>query len=223
MTTKKFADTNMMKLNYEKTQLMLFNPCSSLDFQPDISIEDHHLTVVEEKQILGLIIRSDLKWNSNTRKMVSRAYKKLWIIRRLKNLGAENTDLVDIFSKQVRSVLEFGAPVWQSGITDREKQDIERVQKTFCKIILKDQYQSYHLALKKLELDRLDVRRKKLCLNFALKAESNEKFKHWFKPAVKTSCTRLKLPKYVDVAFNHARMETSPLSYLTKLLNNHYK
>ena len=223
ITTKKFADQNMMKLNFTKTQLMLFNPCSSVDFQPDISIDDQHLTVVEKKQILGLIVRSDLKWWSNTKQIVSKAFKKLWIIRRLKNLGAQVIDLVDIYKKQVRSVLEFGAPVWHSGITGRETQDIERVQKAFCRIILKDQYQSYHVALEKLELETLELRREKLCLNFALKAESNQKFKHWFKPAVKKTNTRLKISKYEDVAFNHARMEKSPLSYLTKLLNNHYK
>ena len=37
-----------------------------------------------------------------------RAYKKLWAIKRLKNQGAELNDLVDIYMKQVRSVLEFG-------------------------------------------------------------------------------------------------------------------
>ena len=87
-------------------------------------IDDHRLEVVEEKRILGLIMRSDLKWSSNTKSIMARAYSKLWIIRRLKYLGAEGQDLVDIFCKHVRSVLEFGAPVWHSGLTLTEKYDI---------------------------------------------------------------------------------------------------
>ena len=78
------------------------NPCTSIDFQPDIQVEGHNLNVVEEKKILGLILRSDLKWTSNTRNMVLRAYKRLWIIRRLQNLGADEMVLVDVFKKQVR-------------------------------------------------------------------------------------------------------------------------
>ena len=221
-STKEYADLHMMKLNYAKTDLLVFNPCRTIDLQPDIEIEGHKLEVVEEKKILGIILRSDLKWSSNTKNMVQKGYKRLWIIRRLQNLGADEGVLVDIFKKQVRSILEFGAPVWHSGLTAKESEDIERVQKSFCHILLGSQYNSYKFALYKLNLNSLVQRRKKLCLRFALKAEKHEKFKHWFKPTVKTRCTRLKQPKYVPVVANHARMENSPLCYLTKLLNDHY-
>ena len=177
---------------------------------------------MEEKKILGIILRSDLKWSSNTKNMVQKGYKRLWIIRRLQNLGADEGVLVDIFKKQVRSILEFGAPVWHSGLTAKESEVIERVQKSFCHILLGREYKSYKFALYKLNLNSLVQRRKKLCLRFALKAEKHEKFKHWFKTTVKTRCTRLKQPKYVPVVANHARMENSPLCYLTKLLNDHY-
>ena len=179
-------------------------------------IDDHRLEVVEEKRILGLIMRSDLKWSSNTKSIMARAYSKLWIIRRLK-------DLVDIFCKHVRSVLEFGAPVWHSGLTLTEKYDIERVQKSFCHIYLGGKYESYHGALKQVGLESLEKHREKLCLKFALSAEKSNKFKHWFKTSVKTSSTRLKPLKYAEVISNHTRKDKSPLYYLTKLLNEHYK
>ena len=162
---------------------------------------------MEEKRILGLIIRSDLKWSSNTKSIMARAYSKL----------------VDIFCKHVRSFLEFGAPVWHSGLTLTEKYDIERVQKSFCHIYLGGKYESYHGALKQVGLKSLEKRCEKLCLKFALSAEKSNKFKHWFKPSVKTSSTRLKPLKYAEVISNHARKDKSPLYYLTKLLNHHYK
>ena len=59
-----------------------------------------------------------------------RANKKLWIIRRLKYLGAEVPDLVDIYIKQIRSILELAVPVWHDSITLAEQIDIERIQKT---------------------------------------------------------------------------------------------
>ena len=222
LQTKQYAEDNLMKLNYDKVNLMLFNTCKTLDFNPEFTIDGHQLQLLEETRILGLIVRSDLKWVSNTQHMIRKANKKLWMVKRLKNLGANRNDLVDIFVKQIRSILEFGAPVWQSSITYQEKVDIERVQRNFCKIVLGFEFASYEKALKFLQLDTLESRRVDLCLNFALKAEKHKKFKHWFKPNLRNDRTRHKPPKYMPVASNHHRFERSPLSYLIKLLNEHY-
>ena len=86
---------------------MIFNPCTSVDFMPELCLDDNELEVVDEVRLLGLIIRSDLKWVSNTDNMVTKANKKLWILRRLKYLGAEVSDLVDIYMKQIRSWLHL--------------------------------------------------------------------------------------------------------------------
>ena len=41
LETRKYAENHLMKLNLDKTKLILFNPSRTLDFEPDISIEDH--------------------------------------------------------------------------------------------------------------------------------------------------------------------------------------
>ena len=171
---------------------------------------------------LGLHLTSNLKWKSNTYKMISKANKRLWILRRLKILGAQRESLVDVYVKQIRSILEFGVPVWQGSITMYERTDIERVQKMASKIILGRSYRSYDEALGTLNIENLEARRVKLCLNFALKAEKHPKFGKWFKEKNKTYNTRLKKTKYLEVHFNHNRYEKSPLGYLTRLLNMHY-
>ena len=126
---------------------MLFNPCTSIYFMPEISLDNNELEVVDEIRLLGLIIRSDLKWISNTENMVKKANKRLWILRRLKFLGAQEHDLVDIFIKQIRSVLELAVPAWHSGITLAEQIKIERIQKSAAHIILGHSYESYKDAL----------------------------------------------------------------------------
>ena len=72
--TESYATNNFMKINYSKTQLMLFNPCWSIDFLPEMSMENHDLEIVSEKKLLELIVRSDLKWTTNTTNFVNRAY-----------------------------------------------------------------------------------------------------------------------------------------------------
>ena len=72
---------------------------------------------MEEMRVLGITITSDMNW-------------------RLKNAGAKQDDLVDIYCKQVRSLLKFEVPAWHGGITNGEHIDIERIQKSACHIIL---------------------------------------------------------------------------------------
>ena len=146
----------------------------------------------------------------------------MWILRRLKNLGAQDDDLVDLYSKQVRSVLELAVPAWHGGINQAQRIQIERIQKSACHIILGDRYQSYKTAMKTLDLDTLQSRRDKLSLNFARKSEKHYKFQSWFKPAVCSQDTRQVKFKYCDVKANHSRFSKSPISYLTKLLNEYH-
>ena len=127
---------NQMKINYKKTKLVLFNPCKKLDFIPALSLSGQEIEVVEEIRLLGLVIRSDGRWSSNTKNMISKANKRLWILRRLKNMGAKNSDLVEVYTKQIRCILELAVPAWQGGLSQAEKTDLEQIQKTAWHIIL---------------------------------------------------------------------------------------
>ena len=160
---------------------MVFNPCKKVDFRPELEFGDDQLELVEKMRLLGVTIRSDLKWISNSEDIVKRALNKLWIIRRLKILGANTKELVDIYNKQCRSILEFAVPVWNGNITKNEVTDIERVQKVALHIILGNRYENYRNALELTNLETLETRRAKLCLKFARKAEKNVKHCKWFK------------------------------------------
>ena len=58
---------------------------------------------------------------------------------------------------------------------------IERVQRQSMKIIFKKQYSSYGNALKVAKMDKLEVRREKLCLQFAKNCLKIDKLKQMFK------------------------------------------
>ena len=149
---------------------MLFNPCISKDFMPDITISTTRLELVERTKLLGVVLTSDLKWEQNTQYIVQRCNSKVWTLRRLKKLGASKEDLLDVYFKQIRSILEYASPVWNSGLTGDDIINLERVQKTVLHIILGDSYKSYSSALKATGLQKLSARRKKLSLDFAKKS-----------------------------------------------------
>ena len=79
------------------------------------------------------------------------------ILRKLYEFDIPVEDLVLIYNQYIRSILEYNSNVWYSSITNEEREDIERVQRVACKIILKDEYQS---ELTKLERQASNVGQK---------------------------------------------------------------
>ena len=134
-------------------------------------------------------------------------------------MGAGPSELVDMYSKQVRSGLELAVPAWHGAITQADRNDIERVQKCALHIILGDSYEGYRNALELSNLESLESRRDKLCLKFAKKAVKNDKHTNWFIPKADLP-TRQVQNKYRKVLARTGRLMTSPISYLTNLLNN---
>ena len=223
IATEEYANQNKMKINYTKTKTMLFNNCKNLDFLPELEVADIRVENSEEMKILGVVVTPDLKWNANTRHIVQKAFKRMWILRRLKNNGAETQELKDVYIKQIRSILELAVPAWHPGLTVQNTIDIEQVQRAALQIMLGQEFRSYNSALNILNLESLATRREKLCLTFSKKASKHWKHSNWFNENNKDKETRLPRPKYCPVFSRTKRFKNSPISYLTGLLNQFYQ
>ena len=62
---------NNYKAYYKKTKLMVFNPCWSKDFMPEMELVGVELEVVEEIRLLGLIVTPDMK-KISSRELIAR-------------------------------------------------------------------------------------------------------------------------------------------------------
>ena len=74
---------------------------------------------MNQTKLVGIVISDDLKWSAHVDYMVKRANKKIWLLRRMKLLRLDCDILLDFYFKEVRSILEFGVSVWNSGITNK--------------------------------------------------------------------------------------------------------
>ena len=83
------------------------------------------------------------------------------MLRRVTSFGTSLDDLRNIYILFVRSQLEQSAVVWHSSLTEQNRNDLERVQKSALKVILGEKYQSYNKALIELNLETLEERRNK--------------------------------------------------------------
>ena len=214
-----YAIENEMKINIDKSKVMLFNTSKTRDFSPELKLDNDTLDVVEEMKLLGVKITSDLKWHSNTAYITQKAYSRLWLMRRLKLLGANQNELIDVYCKQVRSVLEFGAVVWHPSLTQINTSDIERVQKSALAIILGKDYVNYENSLLIVGLEKLSKRRESLCLNFA--RNSAKSHPNWYEEDMKTVNTRRQTKEFKEVVTRTKRFKNSAIPYYTHLLNVH--
>ena len=121
----------------------------------------------------------------------------------------------------IRSILEFSAVVWHSSLSQSNINDIEQIQKSALKAILKDKYKDYNSALSELNLESLYKRRELLCLRFAKKSLKIENFKKLF--TLNKKCHYMNKRKQRKYKQNRVYTEhylKSSIPYVQSLLNS---
>ena len=213
-----------MVINSSKTKTMIFNKSRKFDFTPNLTVSptNENIDVVESFKLLGVMIRSDLSWTDNTKYICSKGFARLWLLRRLKALGLTKDELLDVYMKQVRPVMELAVPAWQPGLSQLESNQLERIQKCALHIILGDDYTGYEAALEMTSCVSLEARRMQICEKFAVKTARSNKYSHWFVPNVRNAESRniRHMTKYKPAITRTIRCEKSPIPFLTKILNS---
>ena len=161
--------------------------------------------MINSARLLGTIINSDLRWDENTAQPVKKANARMELLRRVASFCTNASDLKNIYMLFVRSQLEHSATVWHSSLTQENRDDLERVQKSAVKIILGEKYQGYKKGLESLNLDTLEERRENLCLKFAIRSSNNEKTARMF--AQNQNYIIWKLEKQKNSKFNLQKLK----------------
>ena len=169
-------------------------------------------------KLLGIYITDDLKWNKNTEELVKNANRRMRLLH-----AASDLKLKTIYKMFIRSSMELSSVVWHSGLSEKNRADLERVQKSAVKIILNEKDIHYEDALQKLNLKTLDKRREILSLSFEKKCLKNEKVRNFF-PYNQCSKIRTRHSEIFKVNYaNTERYKKSTIPYLQNLLNDEVK
>ena len=217
-----WTESKQMKLNKKKTNYMIINFSSNYQFNTRLHIGGTKIDQITETKLLGLKIRDDLTWKSNTEMLTKKAYMRMIILKKLVQFSIPIEELVQIYKLYIRSIVEQYAVVWHSSITNGEKRDLERTQKVALRIIFGNAYTTYTDALEWTGLDTLEVRRSKLCLNFAKKCIKNEKTKSMF--PTNESEVNTRNHEYFKVTNARTdRLAKSAIPYMQRLLNANLK
>jgi hypothetical protein len=116
---------------------------------------------VKTMRDLGIIVSEDLKWSSHCKEVTKKAGTRMYSL--LRSFETKSTRfLVQLYKTFIRPKLDYGSPIW-SPSSEKDILMVESVQRAFTKRIpeLKKLQLSYADRLKRLSIDRLDLRRLK--------------------------------------------------------------
>ena len=107
-------------------------------------------------------------------------------------------------------------------MTQKNGNDLERIQKAALKVILKGRYQNYSEALSTLRIKSLKDRRDELCLKFAKSCLKIEKFKKFFPLNKKDHIMSMRnSERFALEKCGSIRYRDSALPYMKRLLNKY--
>ncbi len=133
----------------------------------------------------------------------------------LKSYNAPKEALKTFYVAVVRSVLEYGAQVWNGGLTMLQSEDIERIQKRAERIMYPEL--KYHEALMESNLKTLTDRRDDMCVQLIKDMSNpNHKLNHLLPKKtsqIKQRETRMNEATYYNFACKTERFKHSPIVY----------
>ena len=153
-----------MKLNPLKCKerLVNFMKYPNNIIQP-ICIGNHQLERVSTFKLLGVKVRNDLKWSDHIDYIYGKAAKGLYTLRVHKRAGVAGSNVINICTCSVRSILEYAVPAWQD-IPEYLSVTLESILKRALKIVFPDYSNDEALSFSGLE--SVEKRRLAITLEF---------------------------------------------------------
>ena len=201
----------------QKSCILPFISSRKFDFQPLLSYNDQPLDIVYSAKLLGVMIESTGRWNEHIEYVSKKARRRLFLLQRLKRLGASDATLKQIYILFIRSILEFAAPVWIGGVTANKKltNKLAQVQAYACRIIQPnippDQTQA-DLGLQSLEQRCLVITKK-----LGTKMMRDPRFSHYFKKNERQSSRQY--GQFLEPKWTKKRYGVSSIPFFVRLAN----
>ena len=216
----KWTEQQQMIISEKKTKSMIVNFTHNYQFHTRLKLKQQNVQIVEKIKVLGTILTNKLSWNENCENLIKKVNSRMQLLRKVWSFGSSNQEMVHLWKVYCRSVLEQNCVLWDSGLTEENRNDLERTQKTFVRFILEEDYKNYKQALNDLNLQTLDERRKLLTLRFAQTSLSDGFLRDLFPFKKKQHIMKTRQKGRYKVVHAHTeRYKNSPIPTMQRMLN----
>ena len=150
--------------------------------------------------ILGLLITQDMKWNAHVDKIITKAAKRLYLMKQLKRSGLSDNDLKCFYIASIRYIHEYACQVFHYVLPEYLSDQIERIRKRAFRSICPDL--SYSEAIEGLDMETLKTRRTGLCTKVFKSIVNDKPHKsHHLLPTKHSNSCNLRNPNFFKLIF----------------------
>ena len=219
-----WTESHKMVISEKKTKAMIFNFTDNYRFTTRLQLKGNNIEIVDKMKILGTIVNDRLSWDENCGLLIKKVNDRMRLLRGVQSFGASAEEMVHLWILFCRSVIEQSCVVWGTSLTQENIDDLERTQKTFAKMVLREKFKTYENALLILNLDSLQKRRQDMCLKFAKSGIENGKLNDLFPVNEKTHKMKTREDEKYKVQFaNTDRLKNASIITMQKMLNEDAK
>ena len=216
-----WSERHKMIISEKKTKAMIFNFTDNYKFTTRLQVKENNVEIVDKMKILGTIVNNTLSWDENCNHLIKKVNARMQLLHNIHSFGASKEEMTHLWIVFCRSVLEQSCVVWGPSLTQENKDDLERTQKSFAKMVLKDKYINYENAKIILNLDSLEERRHILCLKFAKNGIKNNNLNDLFPENDKIHQMKTRtVEKYKVQHANTERFKKPSIIAMQKMLNH---
>ena len=128
-----WANSWFVKFNAQKT---IDLTCSRKHFvySPSLTMDETVVPKATSHKHLGITIQNDAKWHENTANMVSKAKRRVDILRSFTH-KLDRAILEKLYIVYIRPLMEYAGEVWDN-CTQKEKDELEGVQREAARVVL---------------------------------------------------------------------------------------
>ena len=148
-------------------------------------------------KVLGMCFSNKPTMEAHVQWLQSAVRRHYWTLKNLKLSGFSEEELVRVYTTTIRPVLDYGAVIYHSSLTDQQDEGLERQQNHMLKCIFGAEESARKLR-QRAGLTSLRERRIELADKLAAKLVTHPRFEHHF-PLKEVRASRRGVPeKYLE-------------------------
>ena len=173
---ERWCSSNGIRVNTDKTKLMIFGSKCSLDKLPDFEVTMNNVALkqVSSYNYLGMTLDCQLKYDKHVQRIINTVSGKLVQFRRMRSFLNDRAALL-IYKNMFLPIIEYGDAIL-TGVSALNKKRLQVLQNRGLRCALKsDDYTSSDSLHKEAKLLKLEYRREIHLLNLMYDISLNPK------------------------------------------------
>ena len=133
-----WSKCNNMLLNNDKTVILNVAFSEKDGMSNPINFDNTDIVPSDSAKFLGVTVDKTLTFSQHVSSVLSKCNSRIFLMKQLKQMGMNSNGLLTFYKTNLKPVLSYACPAWYTFLADKDKAELERLQKTATKIIFTD-------------------------------------------------------------------------------------